>query len=531
MLVHEAGRQGVLKRRSRHRKLPAEVVDRALGRLAGASLVTFSVDGSSVSAHRLVMRVIREQLAAGNSLMAVCAAAAQLLDGLAESLFETWHEDRAAVRDLVEQIMALYESSSGCPADSALARRMIDLRGSAVWFMNKLGDSAAQSILLGEPLLADRERVLGADHPDTLTTRNNLALAYWAAGRAAEAITLLEQTLADEERVLGADHPGTLTTRNNLANAYQAAGRTAEAITLHEQTLADMERVLGADHPVTLARRSNLALAYRDTGRTAEVITLYEQTLADMERVLGADHPGTLTTRSNLALAYRDTGRTAEAFTLYEQTLPDMERVLGADHAGTLGTRDNLAASHRLSVWSPMPPATVSASTTAVTAWLRVSTRSGSQVTAQPSASCRVLCGVVSLVIASSVILMFTGAPSSPPAPGRCGLGPSPDRRRFIAWSGGSQGWPAGPSRSDGKMFWTRRGSVRAKGQPVGFGPGGGAGPKHLPALSVRAIIISRRPGVSCRWVPRGRCSSSRREIRGAAGAGPRRLSCLCPGS
>ena len=29
--------------------------------------------------------------------------------------------------------------------------------------------------------------------------------------------------------------PDTLGTRNNLALAYQAAGRTAEAITLHEQ--------------------------------------------------------------------------------------------------------------------------------------------------------------------------------------------------------------------------------------------------------------------------------------------------------
>ena len=38
------------------------VVDRALARLAGGSLLTFSVDGSSVSAHRLVTRVIREQL-------------------------------------------------------------------------------------------------------------------------------------------------------------------------------------------------------------------------------------------------------------------------------------------------------------------------------------------------------------------------------------------------------------------------------------------------------------------------------------
>ena len=85
-LVQAAARQGVLGRDGQAGELSPEVVDRALARLAGASLLTFSVDGSSVSAHRLVMRVIREQLAAGNSLTAVCAAAAQLLDGLAESL-------------------------------------------------------------------------------------------------------------------------------------------------------------------------------------------------------------------------------------------------------------------------------------------------------------------------------------------------------------------------------------------------------------------------------------------------------------
>ena len=76
-LVQAAARQGVLGRDGQAGELSLEVVDRALGRLAGTSLLTFSVDGSSVSAHRLVMRVIREQLAAGNSLTAVCAAAVQ----------------------------------------------------------------------------------------------------------------------------------------------------------------------------------------------------------------------------------------------------------------------------------------------------------------------------------------------------------------------------------------------------------------------------------------------------------------------
>jgi len=67
--------------------------------------------------------------------------------------------------------------------------------------------------------------------------------------------------------VLRPDHPGTLTSRNNLAAAYRAAGRAAEAIPLHEQALAALERVLGPGHPYTLTSRDNLAAAYREAGR------------------------------------------------------------------------------------------------------------------------------------------------------------------------------------------------------------------------------------------------------------------------
>jgi hypothetical protein len=41
---------------------------------------------------------------------------------------------------------------------------------------------------------------------------------------------LHERTLADRERLLGPDHPDTLTSRNNLANAYQEAGRPEDVL-------------------------------------------------------------------------------------------------------------------------------------------------------------------------------------------------------------------------------------------------------------------------------------------------------------
>jgi hypothetical protein len=301
-VLYAAGQAGALGEPGQAGGVGPEVVDEAVGRLAGSSLLTFSTGGGTVTAHRLVMRVIRERLARQGHLAVTCQAAAATLQARAGSLEQVW-QDRPARRDLVEQVLAVHEHAavfSGEPG-SDLTQAVLRLRGWALWFLNDLGDSTAQAIAVGEPLLADQERVLGPDHRDTLTSRNNLAEAYRAAGRSAEAVPLHERTLADRERVLGPDHPDTLTSRNNLALAYQAAGRAAEAIPLFERTLADCERVLGPDHPDTLGSRDNLALAYQEAGRAAEAIALHERTLADYERVLGPDHPDTLTSRNNLA--------------------------------------------------------------------------------------------------------------------------------------------------------------------------------------------------------------------------------------
>ena len=340
-MIQVAGQKGILGGSPQ----TAEVTDRTLAWLAAAALLTFSVDGTSVAAHRLVMRVIREQAAVRGTLAGTCTAAGELLDGLADSLDCSWREDRGAVQDLVEQVTALYGASAACRDDTRMGHLLTQLRWWSVWFLSELGDSAAQAIATAESLLADQEKVLGSDHPDTLTTRGNLANAYTDTGRTTEAWspTLHEQNLADQERVLGSDHPGSLRTRNNLAVAYQEAARTGEAIAMHEHNLADQERVLGSDHLETLRTRNNLAVAYQEAGRTAEAITLHEQNLADQERVLGNDHPDTLRTRNNLAVAYQEAGRTAEAVALHRQNLADLERVLGSDHPDTLITRGNLA--------------------------------------------------------------------------------------------------------------------------------------------------------------------------------------------
>jgi hypothetical protein len=61
------------------------------------------------------------------------------------------------------------------------------------------------------------KKVLGDEHPNTLTSMANLASTYWNQGRWKEAEEL--QVLVTEARksVLGEGHPDTLTSMVNLA--------------------------------------------------------------------------------------------------------------------------------------------------------------------------------------------------------------------------------------------------------------------------------------------------------------------------
>jgi tetratricopeptide (TPR) repeat protein len=342
-LLHAAAEAGVLPVGGSAAGVRADLVDRALTELAGVSLLTFGMDGGTLIAHQLVARVVRDGLARQGRLAAVCRAAASVLEMRAEALRES--SDRAAVRDITEQVAALLDHSAGS-ADAELAKAMLRLRWLALAHLVELDDSMPQAITAGELLTADFERIAGPDHPGTLRSRDSLAVAYQAAGRAAEAVPLLERTLAARERFLGPDHPGTATSWDNLGLAYQAVGRAGEAIRLHERALAARERLLGPDHPDTLASRDNLASAHRDAGRPDEAIRLHERALAAYQRVLGPDHLDTIACRDNLALAYWAAGRAVEAIPLFERALAARARVLGADHPDTLTSRSNLAAAY-----------------------------------------------------------------------------------------------------------------------------------------------------------------------------------------
>ena len=138
---------------------------------------------------------------------------------------------------------------------------------------------------------------------EVLTIKQALATVATEAGDFGGAIEILKDAAEEAGRLLGADHPNTLRSRNNLALAYQDAGRLNDATPLLEETLTTQERVLGPNHPDTLASRNNLALAYHAAGRLNDATPLLEETLEARTRILGPNHPHTLTSRNNLAVA------------------------------------------------------------------------------------------------------------------------------------------------------------------------------------------------------------------------------------
>jgi eukaryotic-like serine/threonine-protein kinase len=188
-----------------------------------------------------------------------------------------------------------------------------------------------------------RRRVLGAEHPDTLTTMSNLAAVYDLEGKFAETEALFSQILEIRRRVLGPEHPDTLGSMMNLGTVYGDEGKYAQAEALDRQTLEMKRRVLGSENPATLRSIYNLAVIYEREGKYAQAEELNVETLEIRRRVLGPEHPGTLASMNNLAIDYEDEGKYGQAEALDSQTLEIKRRILGPEHRNTLNSMNNLA--------------------------------------------------------------------------------------------------------------------------------------------------------------------------------------------
>lgn len=189
------------------------------------------------------------------------------------------------------------------------------------------------------------KKQLGAEHPATLSSSNNLANALNAQGKYAEAEELHRSVLGIRLRLFGLENPDALTSRNNLAASLNHQGKHDKAEVQQRAVLEVRERTLGSGHPDTLFIRNNLAKTLTAQGNHKEAEAQYRAVLAAAENSLGGEHPDTLTARSNLARSLRSQGGHAEAEEQYRTILAIRERVLGSDHFDVFTTCHSLALS------------------------------------------------------------------------------------------------------------------------------------------------------------------------------------------
>ena len=85
-------------------------------------------------------------------------------------------------------------------------------------------------------------RVLGEEHPSTLTSMANLAATYWNQGRWKEAEELQVEVMQTSLRRIGEEHPDTLSSMANLAATYRKQGQWKEAEKLDVQVMQTRKR-------------------------------------------------------------------------------------------------------------------------------------------------------------------------------------------------------------------------------------------------------------------------------------------------
>ena len=151
----------------------------------------------------------------------------------------------------------------GPGSDQALVE-FLQMAGQAEWSQEAYDLLRAAAARYEQGGVSVREVIRNPANPDeealeAAAVQFQQAMEAYEEGDYATATRLFEAVLDVFERVLGLEHRETLSTRNNLAASLSSQGRYAEAEALERELLTVQARVLGPEHPNTLATRNNLA--------------------------------------------------------------------------------------------------------------------------------------------------------------------------------------------------------------------------------------------------------------------------------
>ncbi|KAK3613285.1 hypothetical protein LTR22_028216, partial [Elasticomyces elasticus] len=180
--------------------------------------ISVAPKGATFEMHRLVQLAAQIWLEASGEYQAWAQRSLRNLDkALPNGSYKNWQKCRT-----------LYPH-----ANLALDLKLDDRDGSlslasvlfkAAWFIREQGQYKAAEAM-NRRALKGREKALGPEHPDTLTSVSDLPLVLQSQGKYEAAEEMNWRALKGREKTLGPEHPSTLTSISSLALVLQSQGK------------------------------------------------------------------------------------------------------------------------------------------------------------------------------------------------------------------------------------------------------------------------------------------------------------------
>jgi tetratricopeptide (TPR) repeat protein len=258
--------------------------------------------------------------------------------------------------------MLVAVSQVGKGTDLALRRGLLDEAAQAVerelgaepearaWAHDMIGrtyrnlglyDEAEQHL---RAALAERQALLGREHPQVATSLNNLGELLTDRNQFAEAEGLFREALTIRQKLFGGEHPDVAQSLNNLGLVMQYRHDYDAAEKLHRAALEMCRRLRGDAHPDVVNCLLQLGNALSNKEEYAAAEPVYRQALALVRGLYGDEHRDTAAGKISLAKLLYVRGDYAASEPLFREALATYRRLLGDEH-------DNVAwGLHRLGV-------------------------------------------------------------------------------------------------------------------------------------------------------------------------------------
>ncbi|HYG09852.1 MAG TPA: tetratricopeptide repeat protein, partial [Pyrinomonadaceae bacterium] len=241
----------------------------------------------------------------------------------------------------VEEVLPATEADRRRAADAAALNEAVRMLPQAS-NLAEAGNYPAATELAGRAL-AIRERVLGDEHPDTVTARIRLARLFAAQSDFARAEPLFLRALAAREKSPGAEHPDTASTLTDLALLYKEAGDYDKSEALQRRALSIDEKALGTDHPSVAIDLVILAGLLWDRGDYVNAEAAHLRALAINEKAYGAESREVALSLNGLAGIYWLRGDYERGESFFLRAIKIVEKEYGTDSLPTAAPLGNLA--------------------------------------------------------------------------------------------------------------------------------------------------------------------------------------------